>query len=104
MFRTSLSAAIGLSLMLAAPVAVVAQSEAADEARTIIVSGTGQSSTEPDEAVIRIVEGGQRYPSYPLPSFGDTAAFAAEAAPQSTPIEPGLVDVSTTVTVEYEIG
>ena len=54
MFRTTLTAAIGLSLVLAAPVAVAAQSDTSDPARTIIVSGTGRASAEPDEAIINL--------------------------------------------------
>ncbi len=54
MFRTSLSAAIGLALVLVAPMAVAAQDDTAEPGRTIIVSGTGQSSAEPDEAIIHL--------------------------------------------------
>jgi hypothetical protein len=54
MFRTSLSAVIGLALVLAAPTAVAAQSEASGPMRTIVTSGTGTVSLEPDEAVIRV--------------------------------------------------
>ena len=54
MFRTSLSAIVGLSLALAAPMAVTAQADVVDQPRTIIVSGTGQASVEPDEAVVRL--------------------------------------------------
>jgi uncharacterized protein YggE len=54
MFRTTLSAVIGLSLVLVVPAAVVAQSDAPDPERTIIVSGLGQASAEPDEAIISL--------------------------------------------------
>lgn len=53
--------------------------------------------------VVRIIGSGRGYPSYF--DRGDTAG-GFESAPYaaSTPIQPGLVDISTTVTVEYVIG
>ena len=51
--------------------------------------------------VLRMVEGGASLPSA-LRFRGDTAA--SPEAYFSTPIEPGLVDVSVSVTVEYEVG
>ena len=50
MFRTSLAVIAGLALVSVAPGAVLAQAEPVEPARTILVSGTGQSSAEPDEA------------------------------------------------------
>lgn len=52
MFRTLLSAAIGLALLLAAPGAATAQTD--QSTRTIVVTGTGTVSMEPDEAVVRL--------------------------------------------------
>jgi uncharacterized protein YggE len=52
MFRTPLSAAIGLALLLVAPGVAAAQTD--EPARTIVVAGTGTASLEPDEAVVRL--------------------------------------------------
>lgn len=50
--------------------------------------------------VLRMVEGGASFPSA-LQFRGDTAG--GPEAYFSTPIEPGLVDISVSVTVEYEV-
>jgi len=52
MFRTLLSAAIGLALLLVAPGAAAAQTD--EPTRTIVVTGAGIVSMEPDEAVVRL--------------------------------------------------
>jgi uncharacterized protein YggE len=50
--------------------------------------------------VLSLVEGTANVPSALLArSFG-----AAESAYLATPVEPGLVDISVTVTVEYQVG
>ena len=51
--------------------------------------------------VLRMVEGGASFPSA-IRFRGDTAG--GSEAYFSTPIEPGLVDISVSVTVEYEVG
>lgn len=54
MFRTSLTFVVGLALVALAPAAATAQNEPAEVVRTLVVSGSGQSSAEPDESVIRV--------------------------------------------------
>ena len=85
------------------PSAAVAEARVAaiESAATAASTLAGASGLEVFD-VVRIVEAGQRYPSYLQSWVGDTAALTEQA--YSTPIEPGLVDISTTVTVEYVIG
>lgn len=54
MFRTSLTLITSLALLALAPAAATAQDEPSETIRTLVVSGTGQSSAEPDETVIRV--------------------------------------------------
>jgi uncharacterized protein YggE len=84
-------------------------SEAVAQARVAAIESAATAAATLAEAsglevlgVIRIVEGRARNGAFLTSGFGDTAG--AEAYALSTPVEPGLVDVSSTVTVEYEIG